>query len=275
MSPTQVAFAADVFTWPSDDRSSSAGAACRAVDVPRAGVLRPLRLVEVEQHLLPRRGLWTFTTQEFLPKEPYASGETHGDVHALRRRAWCSWVTRSGSRAGSTESDAAELRIGMEVELVVVPFRVEDDGTEVMTYAFAAGRGPLMDDVAVIGVGLHPFGRFGASRPSTWAPTPSVPRSSTPGRVDATCSSPSAGASRSTTPTPSPSRFGPDRHPVHGRLQRLRDGGDRAAAHRRCHPSGQYDIGVAVGMDKHEPGAFTSDPVDYAAPPGTASRATS
>src|SRR5690606_7324785 len=30
--------------------------------------------------------------------------------------------------------------------------------------------------------------------------------------------------------------------------------------------SGQYDIGVAVGMDKHGHGAFTSDPVDYAAP---------
>jgi acetyl-CoA C-acetyltransferase len=30
--------------------------------------------------------------------------------------------------------------------------------------------------------------------------------------------------------------------------------------------SGQYDIGVAVGMDKHASGAFTSDPVDYAAP---------
>ena len=30
--------------------------------------------------------------------------------------------------------------------------------------------------------------------------------------------------------------------------------------------SGQYDIGVAVGMDKHLPGAFTADPVDYGAP---------
>ena len=28
-----------------------------------------------------------------------------------------------------------------------------------------------MDDVAIIGIGLHPFGRFGACRPSTWAPT--------------------------------------------------------------------------------------------------------
>jgi acetyl-CoA acetyltransferase len=30
--------------------------------------------------------------------------------------------------------------------------------------------------------------------------------------------------------------------------------------------SGQYDLAVAVGMDKHEPGAFTSDPVHYCAP---------
>jgi len=30
---------------------------------------------------------------------------------------------------------------------------------------------------------------------------------------------------------------------------------------------GQYDIGVAVGMDKHEPGAFTADPIHYGAPP--------
>ncbi len=30
--------------------------------------------------------------------------------------------------------------------------------------------------------------------------------------------------------------------------------------------SGKYDIGVAVGMDKHEGGAFTADPVNYGAP---------
>ena len=35
-----------------------------------------------------------------------------------------------------TEADPDVLRIGMDVELVIVPFRTEDDGTEVMTYAF-------------------------------------------------------------------------------------------------------------------------------------------
>ena len=39
-----------------------------------------------------------------------------------------------------TESDVTKLQIGMEVELVVVPFRVDDDGTEVLTYAFEPVR---------------------------------------------------------------------------------------------------------------------------------------
>jgi uncharacterized OB-fold protein len=35
-----------------------------------------------------------------------------------------------------TEADPSRLDFGMEVELAIVPFRVDDDGTEVMTYAF-------------------------------------------------------------------------------------------------------------------------------------------
>ena len=43
-----------------------------------------------------------------------------------------------------TESDPAALDFDMEVELVIVPFRTDPDGTEVMTFAFAplgAGEG--------------------------------------------------------------------------------------------------------------------------------------
>ena len=36
-----------------------------------------------------------------------------------------------------TENDPAKLRFGMEVELVMVPFFVDKDGDEVMTFAFA------------------------------------------------------------------------------------------------------------------------------------------
>ena len=40
-----------------------------------------------------------------------------------------------------TVADPAELRIGMDLELVIVPFRTDDDGTEVMTYAFRPIQG--------------------------------------------------------------------------------------------------------------------------------------
>jgi uncharacterized OB-fold protein len=35
-----------------------------------------------------------------------------------------------------TESDPAVLRPGMEMELTLVPFRTDDDGNEVVTFAF-------------------------------------------------------------------------------------------------------------------------------------------
>ena len=35
-----------------------------------------------------------------------------------------------------TESDPDVLALGMEMELVVVPFRTDDDGNEVVTFAF-------------------------------------------------------------------------------------------------------------------------------------------
>jgi uncharacterized OB-fold protein len=35
-----------------------------------------------------------------------------------------------------TEADPGKLEFGMDVELVVIPFRVDEDGTEVVTFAF-------------------------------------------------------------------------------------------------------------------------------------------
>ena len=87
--------------------------------------------------MLPRQGtLWTFTTQGFLPKEPYAGGET-----AETFRPYGVGLVQLGNEvrveSRLTENDPDKLRIGMEMELTVVPFRVEPDGTEVMTFAFA------------------------------------------------------------------------------------------------------------------------------------------
>ncbi len=139
----QIAFAPDVFTWPADEPRLIGGrcTSCGTVTFPVWPSCARCGSTEVEQHLLPRRGtLWTFTTQEFLPKEPYAGGET-----AETFRPYGIGLVQLDDEvrveARLTESDPATLRIGMEMELVVVPFRTDDDGTEVMVYAFAPVEG--------------------------------------------------------------------------------------------------------------------------------------
>jgi uncharacterized OB-fold protein len=135
----QVAFAPDVFTWPADEPRLIGGRcpSCGAITFPRQGSCARCGSTEVEEHLLPTRGtLWTFTTQEFLPKEPYAGGETLETF-----KPYAVGLVQLGDdvkvEARLTESDPAKLRIGMELELEIVPFRVDADGTEVMTFAFA------------------------------------------------------------------------------------------------------------------------------------------
>ena len=52
------------------------------------------------------------------------------------------------------------------MELRIVPYTVRADGTEVLTFAFAPATDSAKEtlderpEVAIIGVGLHPFGRF-------------------------------------------------------------------------------------------------------------------
>jgi uncharacterized OB-fold protein len=132
-----VAFPPDVFTWPADEPQLIAGrcAACQAVAFPVATSCPRCGSTDVDEHLLPRRGtLWTWTTQGFLPKEPYASGETDETF-----RPYGVGLVQLGDEvrveARLTEADPAKLDFGMEVELVVVPFR-DDGDTTVVTFAF-------------------------------------------------------------------------------------------------------------------------------------------
>lgn len=138
----RVPFAPDVFTWPADDPQLIGGrcSQCASVTFPRPTSCARCGSVEVDEHLLPTRGtLWTFTTQEFLPKEPYASGETLETF-----RPYGIGLVQLGDEvrveARLTESDPDKLHIGMEMELEIVPFRTEPDGTEVMIFAFAPAQ---------------------------------------------------------------------------------------------------------------------------------------
>jgi len=143
MSPTQVPIADGVFTFPAsaapNGKPRLIGSRCThcatvvfptALGCPRCGS------DEMERHELGRRGrLFTWTTQGFLPKEPYTGPETEEtfDGWAL------GYVELPGEvmvETRLTESDPARLEIGMEMELVIVPFRRDGD-TEIVTFAFA------------------------------------------------------------------------------------------------------------------------------------------
>jgi len=91
---------------------------------------------------LARRGtLWTFTVQGFRPKPPYA-GPAEFEPYGV------GYVELPGQlivEARLTENDPARLRIGMPMELVLVPFRTDPDSPagpdstadpDVLTFAF-------------------------------------------------------------------------------------------------------------------------------------------
>jgi uncharacterized protein len=134
-----VAFAPDVFTWPADEPQliGSRCGACGAMTFPTKPSCPRCGRTEMARHLLPRRGtLVSWTTQDFLPKEPYASGETE-ETFTPYGVGLIQLGDELRVEARLTESNPAKLQFGMDVELVVVPFRVEADGTEVMMHAFA------------------------------------------------------------------------------------------------------------------------------------------
>jgi uncharacterized OB-fold protein len=85
-------------------------------------------------HLLARRGrLWAWTTQEFPPPTPPYAGPTGAAFVPYG----VGYVELAGEVRVETRLTTTEgLRIGMDMELVLVPSRTDDDGTEVVTFAF-------------------------------------------------------------------------------------------------------------------------------------------
>jgi uncharacterized protein len=123
-----------LFTWPSD-RPQLIGSRCRACGVvtfPARQSCGACTSADVDEQLLGRTGtLYTWTVQGFRPKAPYA-GPAEFEPYAV------GYVELPGEvrvEARLTEADPDRLRIGMPVELVVVPF-----GDKV-TYAFAPSEG--------------------------------------------------------------------------------------------------------------------------------------
>lgn len=93
----------------------------------------------MSQVLLPRRGtVVAWTTQGFAPGAPYI-GPTGKDfvpfgVGLVQLGLGEEAVVRVEGRL--TENDPEKLKFGMEVELTMLPFATDADGTEIVTFAF-------------------------------------------------------------------------------------------------------------------------------------------
>ncbi len=135
-----------LFTWPDGPHLIGGSCLdCGTTTFPRqAACPRCTRTGMREVALATRGTLWTWTIQGFEPKAPYAAdgpfapyGVGYVELAALADDAAAVLV-----ESRLTVADPEELHIGDEVELVIVPFRHDADGRELVTFAFGPASRP-------------------------------------------------------------------------------------------------------------------------------------
>jgi acetyl-CoA acetyltransferase len=123
-----------------------------------------------------------------------------------------------------------------------------------------------MDDVAIIGVGLHPFGRFG-DKPALDMGAEAVRAACADAGIEwKDVQFAFAGSAELDTPDVVVGRLGLTGIPFMGVYNGCATAATALQLAADVIRSGQHEIGVALGMDKHLPGALTADPVNYGAP---------
>ena len=125
-----------LFTWPDDDPRliGSQCGDCGAVTFPGQESCPRCTSTNVSRHLLSRTGtLWTWTIQGFRPKSPPYEGPADFAPYPV------GYVELPGEvkvESLLVEVAPEELRIGMEMELAIVPFESSVTDDALVTYAF-------------------------------------------------------------------------------------------------------------------------------------------
>ncbi|MDY6996835.1 MAG: OB-fold domain-containing protein [Actinomycetota bacterium] len=137
MSTSQRALAPEISTWPdtAPQLIGSRCAGCGATTFPVQQHCPRCSSADMSEVLLPRRGkIVAWTTQGFPPGAPYKGPTGKDFVPFGVGLVQLDDVIRVEGRL--TENDPAKLQFGQEVELTMIPFTTDEDGTEVMTFAF-------------------------------------------------------------------------------------------------------------------------------------------
>ena len=130
---------ADVFTWPADDPQLLGGQCkdCGAITFPLQSRCPRCGTQSMTELPLPRRGsLVSWTTQEFPPSSNYM-GDPTGESFTPYGVGLVQLDDSVRVESRLTECDPQKLDFGMEVELRIVPFYRNNDGDDVITFAFA------------------------------------------------------------------------------------------------------------------------------------------
>jgi uncharacterized protein len=107
---------------------------CATVTFPPQRACPRCTSTDVASRPLARRGtLWTWTVQRFRPKSPPYAGGEDADEFEPYGVGYVELPGEARIEARLTESDPARLRIGMEMELTLIPAPGREDE---VTFAF-------------------------------------------------------------------------------------------------------------------------------------------
>jgi acetyl-CoA acetyltransferase len=123
-----------------------------------------------------------------------------------------------------------------------------------------------MDDVAIIGVGMHPFGRFGPKTAIEMGAEAVRAACADAGVAWADVQVAVGGSYTVDNPDAVIGLLGLTGIPFMDVYNGCATAATALQLAADAVRSGRCDIAVAVGMDEHDAGAFTADPVDYGAP---------
>ena len=133
----QVPIAPDLFTEGEEPQLiGSRCGACGVVTFPPQGGCARCGAADMRDEPLHRRGtLYTWTTQGFMPKEPYLVDPTD-EPFAPYLLGYVELPEQVRVEGRLINCDLESVHIGMEMELTLFPLRHDEAGREVLMYAF-------------------------------------------------------------------------------------------------------------------------------------------
>jgi len=129
-----------LFTWPSE-KPQLIGSRCKGCGehfFPVQKGCSNCSSIDLSTVELGNQGtLWTWTIQGFMPKSPYNSDETPRTFTPFGV-GYIEMPSGVKVEARLKENTPESLSIGMQMELVIEPLRTDEQGNQVINFAFQA-----------------------------------------------------------------------------------------------------------------------------------------